>query len=622
MQVNIGQMMRGLLGETKAAEGKQLELRSGQVVRGVVMQVSDDGQEALLNINGVQVRAKIEAPLTPGQTTWLQVQPESMNGLIVMKPLELSPYFPVAEHSLAELLKSFGLPDQKWARDLVQQMQMNGIALTKQNIDALKPIAAQQPQGIADGEWFQAAAVALKRGLPLTQETVRALHQALFGKPLHQLLTALQTALSEAAAASGGGSRDTAALLQPGASVPPQAGEAAPAPAPRGGQAAPLAAGAGAAQGANAPAVTAAGARATATPQLLAQAAAALQELAAALPHAAETALPARGGAPGGAAGMAAAPDAAARAAQQPVSPQPPAAAAEQQAAPAPAPQAAAATNAAAAQPDQASPWIGRMLKLLGVEHEQLAWKQIDGSASKASIQPQPQAMSHTPAAAAARESAAEPFKADVQTQTPLPNINAMPTATSGAAIHDSLKSVLLQLAQAEDAPPALRETAQQIVQQITGQQLLMTGDRAAHFAHVSLFIPFQDADGGQTATVHIQARTSKRGELDANNCRLWFDLDMHTLGRTIADVHVVDKIVSLKLHNDNPWLGPLVEEHRLEIAQSLEGAGYQLLSLATAPVPHTPHAEEAQAADPPFVLQSKAAAYSPPSYKGVDVRV
>ena len=43
---------------------------------------------------------------------------------------------------------------------------------------------------------------------------------------------------------------------------------------------------------------------------------------------------------------------------------------------------------------------------------------------------------------------------------------------------HESLKSALLALAASDDVPPALKETAQQLVQQITGQQLLLTPER------------------------------------------------------------------------------------------------------------------------------------------------
>ena len=65
--MNIGSLIRGLLGEQKPGDAKTLELKPGQVVRGVVMNVSEDGQEAVVQIQGVQVKAKLETPLRAGK---------------------------------------------------------------------------------------------------------------------------------------------------------------------------------------------------------------------------------------------------------------------------------------------------------------------------------------------------------------------------------------------------------------------------------------------------------------------------------------------------------------------------------------------------------------------------
>ena len=61
-----------------------LELKVGQIVKGVVLQLLSD-QEALVNIGGTQVRAKLETPLKQGDVTMLQVQPESNGGQILLE---------------------------------------------------------------------------------------------------------------------------------------------------------------------------------------------------------------------------------------------------------------------------------------------------------------------------------------------------------------------------------------------------------------------------------------------------------------------------------------------------------------------------------------------------------
>ncbi|MEC0169847.1 hypothetical protein P4H54_15805, partial [Paenibacillus graminis] len=180
-----------------------------------------------------------------------------------------------------------------------------------------------------------------------------------------------------------------------------------------------------------------------------------------------------------------------------------------------------------------------------------------------------------------------------------------------------TLKGVLLQVLGSSEVPPAVKEAAGQLVQQLTGQQLLLNTDRTAPFAQVTMFLPLRGPDGQETASVHIQSRRGRKGELDAANCRLWFDLDMKQLGQTLVDVQVVDRIVSLKLHNDTPWVLELLEERKDEIEAAVESIGYQLLSLRTEPLPQ-PSAVSASVAG----SVGKLADYVPDSYKGVDYRI
>ena len=103
--LNISGLIRSLVGDLTASESKVLELKVGQIVKGVVLQLLSD-QEALINIGGMQVRAKLETPLKQGDVTMLQVQPESNGGQILLKPLMASDV-QIADDSLSELLKAF-----------------------------------------------------------------------------------------------------------------------------------------------------------------------------------------------------------------------------------------------------------------------------------------------------------------------------------------------------------------------------------------------------------------------------------------------------------------------------------------------------------------------------------
>ncbi|WP_342555444.1 hypothetical protein [Paenibacillus sp. FSL R7-0652] len=219
--MNISSMIRGLMGDSKPGNAKQLELKEGQVVRGSVVSVSDDGGEAVLQIQGVQVRAKLETPLRPGETTLLQVQPPGENGMTVMKPLAGS-LAELPQASMNQLLQEVGLTDTKDNRDLLLAMQRSGLPLTKDNVTMVQHMMAAKPAQVPVEEWVQAAGIAFQRGLPVTAETVKGLHQTVFGPPLHQLLSSLadqlESMLSQTSGKpASGGEAAAAHTIRPGA---------------------------------------------------------------------------------------------------------------------------------------------------------------------------------------------------------------------------------------------------------------------------------------------------------------------------------------------------------------------------------------------------------------------
>ncbi|MEK3878288.1 DNA ligase [Paenibacillus sp. FSL M7-0420] len=741
--MNIGSLVRGLLGDSKAGEAKSVELKEGQVVRGVVLSVSDSGKEAVVQIQGTPVRAELETPLAAGQTLNLQVGAPGEGGLPVLKPVSLGEAAMVSPQSMGEALESLGLANSKAGREIVQAMQAGGLAFTKETAAKLDAVMNAKPPGVPASEWLEAAVISVKRGLPVTAETVKGLQQAVFGPKLHDLLAKLETALNvwvqqgadgDGSGQGAGNSRPAGGLLTGGANaglavntpaagalpggaagVNTQAGvtgnggtsqaagsangQAALVPAgdaePAGsgnaagvrdgagntagsgavagtrGEGAGNAAGtregagnaagvregagavagtrgegagnaAGAREGAGAVAGTrgegagiAAGAREgagnTAGAREGAGAVAGTRGEgagnavgardgagsvagaregagnAAGVRESAGNAAGAREGAgiaagvresTGNAAGtregagIAAGVREGAGVAAQAQSAAGPALLAKLQgvlselrgtlpqlAEAPPASGAAGGSAAPAAAPPQGEPaatqgtdpWVGRILKLLGAEHEQQILR--GGGAHTAAAQ----------AASGGAEDAA-----------------------------GTLKGVLLQVLGSSETPPAVKEAAGQLVQQLTGQQLLLNTDRTAPFAQVTMFLPLHGPDGRETASVQIQSRRGSKGELDAANCRLWFDLDMKQLGQTMVDVQVVDRIVSLKLHNDEPWVLELLEGRREEMKTAVEGIGYQLSSMRTEALPERSVAAAAV----------KPSDYAPQEYKGVDYRI
>ncbi|MDO7905853.1 DNA ligase [Paenibacillus sp. JX-17] len=679
--MNIGSVIRGLLGDSKPGEPRQLELQSGQVVRGTVLKVNEEGNEAVLQIQGVQVKAKLETPLQEGQTTLLQVEPQGDSNLPTLKPLSNASNVVIPAQTLGEVMEALELPNTKPNQELILAMNQSGIPLTKENAELLRGTLQFKPPSVPLDEWVQSASVALQRGLPVTGESIKGLQQTIFGPPLHQLLAALeeqlQTLNSELSAPPGKNMASAAGMSQPqpsgtasaaaapnaakAAAVPAAASTPLPAasvsadaaePAPLGGHM-PAPAGfpdgkvrtpAGAPDGKpNLPAGSSTGAAAVeeaeAVPLPQQPAATAAQEnipartagTTTSVPDGQPAAVPQPAGKPAGSASAGASaavpvdtaephlpaePSAGNRAPQPAAAAAVPAAgtlaqkvlallqelrSAAQPPEPAAEPTAAASGRAAAAPAPPAEPWVGRVLKLLGAEHEQQSLR----AAAVAAQHPQAAAVPAPPQRAAAGEAAA--LAASPLGDGPV-------EAAAQPAAPDSLKGTLLQLLGSDDVPPQLKETVQQVVQSLTGQQLLLNNDKAAPFAQMHLFVPFVGPDGEVTASVQVQSRRGKRGELDASNCRLWFDLDMKALGPTLVDVHVVDRIVTLKVHNDQEWAEALLQNGKEEIGRALSGMGYQLLSLKSLPLPERTRVQE--------TAQSAAQAYIPDTYKGVDVKI
>lgn len=695
--MNIGPLLRSVLGDVKPGTPKTLELKPGQVVRGTVLSVSEDSQEAVIQVQGVKLHAALETPLQEGQTTLLQVQPQNEDGLMKLKPVQLPASGTLSAASLASALEALGMDDTPGNREMLQLMQNNGIPLTKENVKQLLSLNAQRPASLPTSEWFHAIGIAMNRGLPLTGETVKGLHQAVFGPPLHSLVSALEeqlgswlqmqegpensgltagkaqngenaagqsgTGISGGAAVALGGAERSAMLNKAGAGAPLSSlsdiQEGVPSPG----------------AGANATATSQAGAGQAAiqqtgsmSDQLLIKLQKVLAELkGAVLLEGTANGEPAPAGV--GTAGQLAASGREALAKGAAAAAEPAAAALPGEGLAGPSPQARPALTA--------EPWVGRVLKLLGAEHEQQV---LRAGASGEPAQPAPaagtaqqqaaasgggapQAAQHAqalstaapvPAAGGAlpggvaaeaapvtqapprgeAAGAAAPGghggqpagpavagdKAAAQAALSSAALADAPAPETGAAAsnsaRDTLKSLLLQVAAADDLPAPLQEAARQIVQQLTGQQLLLTTDRTTPFAQVTMFLPFIGPDGEQTASVHIESRRGRKGELDASNCRLWFDLQMKALGQIMVDVQVADKKVLLKIFSEQEATGVFLESRQPEIESALESAGYRLLSLKAEPL------IPAEAGESMGQELGQSQSYAPSPYKGVDYRV
>lgn len=683
--MNITQMMRGLLGDVKSGDSRKVELKAGQVVRGVVMKVDSESKDAIVQINGIQVRAKLETPLSPGQTAMLKVQPESTADTIVLKQVETAAD-QASEDSIRQLVKASGMPEAKWAMDIIRDLKRDGIPLTRDVVQALKQAVESMPKGVDPEEWMKAAAVALRRGMPVTEQTVAGMRQVMYGKPVHQLLEELETQLADfievndsgvegetseqvtrtALQSQTSGLADTAARLK--AILSEMKASTTNLANVEQTDTTPDAATGGVQRWK--PEQLIPNVKSSFNPVLMQKAAYEAMEL----PDDSAESISNRGNT--GAAIQA--DNTAAKVVASSTSP----------------------TLAAASSiGNDTSVWVGKMLQLLGVNHEQQLLhetaRQLVATASdnKAAASTPVTTQAAEDTTAQTKQSAATgsvPMGTDVeqlvsrpsgtgitgtglnaseddatvkgeqikpaydrivngQPQTQAASKSTVPGRTSAllqdalashqpddgmsaplqngirpaeGSVSETLKSALLSLASMDDAPAPLKETAQQLIHQITGQQLMLAPERnGSVLTHVTLFIPIQDENGSQTASVHVQTRRGSKNELDASNCRLLFDLHLKVLGDTVVDVHVVDKIVNLNVWNDHPVMGQIADHERGAVAEALNRAGYQLLTFNVRPATRVLSdgdtlVEGSNLSLPDFP------AYGGTPYKGVDIKI
>lgn len=648
--MNIGQMMRGLLGEATSGEARTMELKAGQIVRGVVMQ-SLDNNEAIVAINGVHVRAKLELPLQQGQSAMLQVQPDS-NGAVVLKAVDLTTSG-LLDDTFRDYAKQLGLPDQKWALALIRSLRQEGFPFNRSTAAAFKQAASVMPKGADVEQWMTAAATAFKRGMPMTAATIGSLQQVMFGKPAHELLHQLQQQLTGLASPATAADNDALppaaarvlALLQQGNSLleealPPRDMGAGSAERSKAAAADSQAAGRGAANptlDGDETQSTGINARSAQADQHGQTGAGIVRQGQASTPtnwlgqmmkwmgvdHELQLAKAATEAAPQGASGQQASgtgENAASHASGRSQTPGE-ALGGARTGDPA-APMQSARQQGAIASPSPS----GTTLR------QDSAGANAQGTAS-AQEGPELQAAGsrtdQSGMAAAARSGGVLAGDATQNNERALPAPGPSPVnAAGGGATTESLKSALMSLATGADTPPHVKETAQQLIHQITGQQLLLAPERNnSVFTHVTMFIPLKDASGEQTASVQIQTRRGRRGELDADNCRLLFNLSMRSLGDLLVDVQITDKIVSLQLWNDHPAIADLTESSRDQLAARLSEMGYQLLSMRTKPLPSSEAEDNAAAPSAAAAAAGKpspspnAAWLTAARYKGVDYR-
>lgn len=627
------QLIQSLVQRAPASTPKPVELTPGQVFKGTVIKQYPDNM-ALVQIGGMQVQAKLETKLEQGQKAWLQVQPSS--DIVTLKVLDTQPAGGGKEASLEGLIKSLGLPETKESRAIVTALMNANLPVTKETVQAFTAVAARLGTSDATVEAFM---MAVKRNLPLTPDTVSGLKAFLSDKPvsvgIQNFLLQATKFLEDATAASAAnvgnpsktegqttladaGLRQVVAMLKEKVGALPlalsnqtkiESQNTIPASSTAQGR---TQTDGQIAQSPVKPPIAAAGTDALVQSSDRKSGEAGGIQLARELgnpPKEASTPPPIRHtqgeGQPGQnllppkASGQAMAAGVAASSVENPqlgLTQQPKGMGSGfiQPAAPQTTEESSLAAVNARTPGEAASAIRGHA----DTPVQQLTGKNTEAAAGKNPIQELFRQMGIT-------------HERELMGQT-------LSGALSDGALHkqlESVKSLLMQITQSPNhtVPAGLRDAADQLLQQVTGQQLMMLQPANQALSQIVLQIPIRSAQGEDTAYVQIESKKKDGGQLDADNCRLFFHLELKEMGTTMIDVGIVNRIINLQIFNNAPWVDKLVQGMKEGFAQQLQEVGFQLSAVRVQDIPK-------QKNNTSMTTGAKGAILS--DYKGVDLRI
>ncbi|MED1785245.1 hypothetical protein P4V43_25825 [Brevibacillus fortis] len=626
------QLIQSFVQKAPISAPKPVELTPGQVFKGTVIKHYPDNM-ALVQVGGMQVQAKMEANLEPGQKAWLQVQPST--GVVTLKVLESVGEGTGKDASLEGLMRSLGIADTKENKAIVQALLGSNLPVSKETIQAFSAVAGRL--GV-DNATIEAFMTAMKRNLPLTPDTIAGFKAFLSDRPMGQLIQNLLQQATLFLDNEGQSSQTAAGTLPQSQSqqVPGQANVAT-----------------------------------GDVKQLVSQLKEKLMGLSLLItgnngtdeglavkqmPQGTEPNQSASQNTTGGSQTQPLPAKSGQPLSQVQSTPQPSAQALSHAPSPSQAvsssgpPETVPAPNTAGKQVDSLqSDMTGKSNQLVAnqtsgpsveskmvrnepltipqssqmnqelIQNKQMAEQRAVTTDGGQKVIPQ---MLSQASGAANSSTSANPIAELFRHLGVTHERELMGQAFSQGSIDshsvkqmDTVKSLLLQISQApaQALPTALREAADQLLQQVTGQQLMMVQPSNQALSQIVMQIPIRQAEGDETAFVQIESKKQGSGQLDPENCRLFFHLELQSMGTTMIDVSIVNRIVNLQIFNDTPWVEALIQGSKDRFADQLQDVGYHLSAMRVQPVP----AERGKSTGP---IQAKGPILA--DYKGVDLRV
>ncbi|WJY28754.1 hypothetical protein [Sporosarcina trichiuri] len=148
--------------------------------------------------------------------------------------------------------------------------------------------------------------------------------------------------------------------------------------------------------------------------------------------------------------------------------------------------------------------------------------------------------------------------------------------------IQDSLKPHLVALLQNSSAGPALREAAEAAVSRLNGPPLQSVDTGAQQ--QIIMQLPLTLQGSRIDATLEWNGRLKDDGKIDPDHARVLFYLDLEALKKTVVDMQVQNKVITLTIFNGDPRLQSTGQVLQGKLEEGLEEGGYKLSAVRFKP--------------------------------------
>ncbi|MFD2616904.1 hypothetical protein [Terrilactibacillus laevilacticus] len=144
--------------------------------------------------------------------------------------------------------------------------------------------------------------------------------------------------------------------------------------------------------------------------------------------------------------------------------------------------------------------------------------------------------------------------------------------------LNDSLKEGALRLIQDHETPSVIKRQANELLQNITGQQIQLISSDPALLQFVTQ-LPWPSHGQIETIKVYWEGKRQGKG-LDADDCRIILSLKLETLKETLVHIRIQHRSLTIQVQNDDPLIKGYLKQYESGLKERLQKLNYQLVSL------------------------------------------